>query len=311
MTTTAVVFAFDEAYSLPAFVAITSVAQRGDIGTTPLIALDCGLSRMSVSALRRLGDNLGMDLRVRDASGALSAVRDFPTSEYVSTAAWVRLHIAHLCSDFNRALYLDADTLCRASVRPLLGSDLGPHVLGAVRDVFHPTLGTPVCLPGLDLERCVARRPYLNAGVLLIDIQRWISSRLTEELVQFVKNHPHYLRFRDQDALNGVLLGDWRELDASWNMPPVMEIVNVLRFGYFGSPFLPRRDFRRAQQSARIMHYLTELKPWRARFPQGNARREFEWLWAVTRGLLGGSGMTQHRILEFESLRTSPATDAG
>lgn len=286
MNSAAIVLAFDERYAMPGMVAITSVADRGVVSGTPVIVLDCGLSPRSLGGLEVLARNLEIDMEVRDASRAMTAVRDYPVAMYVNASTWVRLHVAGLCSDFRRVLYLDADILCRRSLQPLLMADLRSHIVGAVQDVFHPTLGTPVCLPGITFSGTVRKRPYFNAGVMLIDVEAWREERLTARLADFVDRHPKSLRFWDQDALNGVLLGDWFDLGPTWNVPPISDILRALSFDYFGASRLNRRDLAHLERTASILHYITGLKPWDSRFPAGTMRDLYMEAWSVTASLI-------------------------
>jgi lipopolysaccharide biosynthesis glycosyltransferase len=222
-----------------------------------------------------LAGELQINLEVRDAGSALVAVAHYPVAYYVNASTWVRLHVTRLCSEFRRLLYLDADTVCLQSLQPLLAADLRSHIVGAVQDVFHPTLGTPICLPGVTFSGTVRKRPYFNAGVMLIDVDAWRAEDLTDRLANFVKRHPTSLRFWDQDALNGVLLGDWLDLGATWNVPPISDILMSLSFDYFGASRLGRRDFAHLERTAAIVHYVTDLKPWDDRFPAGVMRDHY------------------------------------
>jgi lipopolysaccharide biosynthesis glycosyltransferase len=299
MTSAAIVLAFDERYAMPGMVAITSIAHKGAVGGTPVIVLDCGLSSGSLASLEVLAANLQMDIEVRDASRAMAAVRGYPVASYVNASTWVRLHVAGLCSEFQRVLYLDADTLCRRSLQPVLTADLRSHIVGAVQDVFHPTLGTPVCLPGITFSGTVRKRPYFNAGVMLIDVEAWSEESLTARLADFVERHPRSLRFWDQDALNGVLLGDWLDLGPTWNVPPISDILGAFSFDYFGASRLHRRDFAHLERTAAIVHYITGLKPWHSRFPAGAMRDLYREAWSVTAGMT----MTPRVVVERRDLR--------
>ncbi len=60
--------------------------------------------------------------------------RDIALFDHVTPAALLRLDLGELLPDLDRVLYLDADILALADIRPLLATDLGGAAAGAVQD---------------------------------------------------------------------------------------------------------------------------------------------------------------------------------
>jgi lipopolysaccharide biosynthesis glycosyltransferase len=102
-----------------------------------------------------------------------------------------------------RVLYLDADTLVRADIRPLWEMSLQGKPLAAAPDVGYP-LGT----------HASDKAPYFNAGALLLDLA--LIRRETAALASSACSLRDS-RFRDQDALNMHFQGRWRALPLMWN----------------------------------------------------------------------------------------------
>ena len=65
-------------------------------------------------------------------------------------------------------------------------TDLDGKVLGAVEDTLSPRLERRD--PELDKVPRVAR--YFNAGVLLIDLERWRKEYVTERALHYLEMHP-------------------------------------------------------------------------------------------------------------------------
>jgi lipopolysaccharide biosynthesis glycosyltransferase len=111
-----------------------------------------------------------------------------------------------------RILYLDSDMLVLGDLRPLFALPLDGCVIGAVRDPAKP--------------HNIAKRnraignaedaPYLNSGTLLIDIKKWKQDNVGTRCFEYLKS-PGRKEFPDQDALNVVLAGKWKQIDRRWN----------------------------------------------------------------------------------------------
>jgi len=67
---------------------------------------------------------------------------------------------------------------------------------------------------------CGPRRRYFNAGVMLIDIGRWRTEHVGSKAFEFTRRHLPILQQYDQDSLNAVLAGRWKELDPRWQVQP-------------------------------------------------------------------------------------------
>lgn len=102
-----------------------------------------------------------------------------------------------------RALYLDSDVLVRGDLRPLWETDLQGKMVGAVTDVGYP-LG----------HENMARQPYFNAGVLLMDLAK---IRGSIDGAKGLASKMREAKFRDQDFLNTQFANEWIPLPLQWN----------------------------------------------------------------------------------------------
>lgn len=49
--------------------------------------------------------------------------------------------------------------------------------------------------------------PYINAGVLLIDLKKWRAEQTGRRILEYYREHDGNLFANDQDAINGCLKG--------------------------------------------------------------------------------------------------------
>jgi lipopolysaccharide biosynthesis glycosyltransferase len=113
--------------------------------------------------------------------------------------------------DVDRLVYLDADTLVTDSLAELAGVGLGDHPLGAVVNVIEPRMRWHLERLGLDA------RPYLNSGVLVLDLDRLRHEGSADRLLSCVRERGEALMWVDQDALNLVHGDEWLAVHPRWN----------------------------------------------------------------------------------------------
>jgi lipopolysaccharide biosynthesis glycosyltransferase len=170
------------------------------------------------------------------------------TDHRFSVAAYLRLLVPSLLArDYRRILYMDGDMLLqRGDLSALLEADIGPHPLGAVRDVCQ--LRNPNRLPKDMAALGPERFRYLNSGLLLIDVPRYIKAEIGPRAMAMATDHAAQMKYHDQTALNAVLKGGWAELPLVWNFQFCQKTL------YFAVHFNPA-----------ILHFITSEKPWSGR----------------------------------------------
>jgi lipopolysaccharide biosynthesis glycosyltransferase len=198
----------------------------------------------------------------------------------ISPGMYIRLLMAAAVSrQAERLLYLDVDVLCMGSLTELWETNLGGMPLGAVRDGGSPTVGSKDGLPGAP-DFIKPDDPYFNSGVLLIDVQEWLHSQITEKSFQYILGIRDELRYPDQDALNVAAHRRWFALDGKWNY-----MVN-----YDG-------DRRHAREDTGIVHFAGRQKPWHEDYPLTGLRSQYISLIETTAGTLGTNRLDQKELI--------------
>ncbi len=167
------------------------------------------------------------------------------TDDRFSAAAYLRLLVPPLLAeDYRRLLYMDGDMLLlRGDLSALLEADIGPHPLGAVRDDCQ--LRKPDRLPKDMAALGLEHFRYLNSGLLLIDVARYVEGEIGPRAMALATQNAAQMKYHDQTALNGVLRGGWAELPLVWNFQFCQKTL------YFAVHFNPA-----------ILHFITSEKPW-------------------------------------------------
>jgi lipopolysaccharide biosynthesis glycosyltransferase len=143
--------------------------------------------------------------------------------------------------DSQRVVYVDSDCLAVGDLGSLMEVDLCGRPCAAVQDPVVPSLGSDYPWPPPD--QFSPESPYLNSGLLVIDIDQWRKERVSEQTFQVLKRDGTRCTYWDQTALNRVLQGRWQALSSAWNYPS------------------KKFDFRSARET-HLLHYLSIEKPW-------------------------------------------------
>lgn len=166
-----------------------------------------------------------------------------------SLEAYLPLCLANSLPDLDRVLFLDADMLCLDDLRTVWNAELGGRVAGAVPDQAIPTFASA---RGVKVWKKLGLDPgqsYFNAGLMLLDLNRWRELDVTAAALDHLRSHP--VDFLHQEALNVVLRNDWQPLELRWNV-----IASLYQRRY--SPAALRGLARPG-----LVHYAGRFKPWR------------------------------------------------
>lgn len=233
----AIVFACDEGYAPYALMAAARIAELHPNRDFDI----CLCSDGELSAPASLA-HLGVRLCRVSTGGIFSGLRLDPGRTEV---VYLRLALpAALAADYGRLLYYDSDIFVQSGdFAALLGVDLGGRVLGAVRD--NTQWRTPGRRPEQFRRLGIPTAPYFNAGMLLIDVERWNATDLMGRCIDFGRRHRDQMIRHDQNLLNGTLQGDWAELSPAWN------------WQYTRSTMLFE-----AMEDAHVVHFINPKKPW-------------------------------------------------
>ena len=132
----------------------------------------------------------------------------------------------YLLSGESRAIYMDADMVVTEDLSPLWATQLDTPV-GAVLDAHIVWMASPSMWRPWKEEGLEPLTPYLNTGLMLMDLDRWRSEKLTERTLKYLEKYQ--LPCVDQDALNLALRGKFDQLHPRYNSMPYHHL-KMLRY---------------------------------------------------------------------------------
>lgn len=144
----------------------------------------------------------------------------------------------------DRVIYIDADTLVVGDYSPLFSLDISACIVAACNDTQRARHNQCSKL-GLRSGN------YFNSGFMLINIPRWLTTNVTDRIIDLLTEHGHKYGFPDQDALNIVLEKDVLILPDRYNF--IYDIIAHKVWHHFQAP-----------SDTVMIHFTGKCKPWHA-----------------------------------------------
>ncbi len=125
---------------------------------------------------------------------------------FISVTMYARYFIPELIPDADKALYLDTDILVRHDISPLWEMDVSDYLIAAALDPFIAKYYEGYGVP--------KGTPMFNSGVLLMNLKKWRETGFGKKVLDYTLKE----KCIDQTALNHILAGNWKQLDAKYNV---------------------------------------------------------------------------------------------
>lgn len=160
--------------------------------------------------------------------------------DYYTCTTYFRIFIAKMFPQYDKALYLDCDTVILGDISALYNYDLGNNLLAGAPcegvNSFEIYKRYVREVDGLDPDY------FFNAGVILMNLKLFREENFYEQFAELLQKYK-FTVIQDEDYLNVLCQDRVLRLPRAWNKTPVAQDV------------LPREDLR-------IVHYLMTWKPW-------------------------------------------------
>jgi lipopolysaccharide biosynthesis glycosyltransferase len=182
-----------------------------------------------------------------------------PTWGRMPATTYQKLTLAEwLPAETRRAIWLDCDLLVLGDLERLWRAEMGAHPVLATQDTLVPRVSSRLGVAAYRELGLPAAAEYFNAGVMLVDLERWRQERISERALDYLERHRDRVIFWDQEALNVALAGLWGKLDSRWNRnPTLLRLFGGGRLCHPGGP-----DVAGSEDEIWIAHFTGRLKPW-------------------------------------------------
>ena len=185
--------------------------------------------------------NENFTISFEDVTDYLHSIADkLPIRDYYSKTTYYRLFIAEMFPEYDKAIYIDSDTVVQGDISELYLHELGDAYVGAC----HEQAMVQVDEYGTYVERVmgISRHNFFNAGLLLINCHQFRMRFVLDKFIQLLHEY-NFVVTQDEDYLNLICKDHVLWLDQRWNT----EI-----FGEIAYPI----------EEAKVLHYIMVNKPW-------------------------------------------------
>jgi lipopolysaccharide biosynthesis glycosyltransferase len=150
-----------------------------------------------------------------------------------TSASMYRYFMGGACAEFDKAIYIDIDCVIARDIQPLLDFELINAPIAALHEMHLEHLNNPAFKDSA----------YFNAGVLVVDLNRWREQETTKKLLETSKTFTNWTGSADQDILNVVFRNNWTPLNINFNY-----LVNIYPGLKIFDPI--------------VVHFAGKSKPW-------------------------------------------------
>lgn len=177
-----------------------------------------------------------------------------------SLSTFARLYMAELLPESaKRVLYLDCDLLVMDDISELAHMDMQGMLCAGVRDCISAAR--------LRYDGLSAKNVYINAGVMLIDLELWRRERISAVFEKYSDSYGGNVQYADQGIVNGALKGRILALEPKYNCYTAMYDFSYSELMTFRKPpvYYSYEEIEKAKNEPCIVHFTTSflsLRPW-------------------------------------------------
>jgi UDP-glucose:(glucosyl)LPS alpha-1,3-glucosyltransferase len=215
-----VCYVFDHGAVRGAGVSICSVCENNKNDKFIFHALCTDLTDDDIKKLELITDKYDTTIILYFIDKSAEIIKQLDLGNF-HVATWYRIFIPYIL-ECKKVLYIDADILNLSSLTELFRIDMENHFIAAAPDTEKTNRNRNNML---NLKSHI----YFNAGVLLINVNRWIDNDCSDKILDIVKKYGQKLVLPDQDALNILfsLSGDTYYLDKKYNRVELWKEQNI------------------------------------------------------------------------------------
>lgn len=248
-----IALAADNNYAMPMAVTITSILTNANKDTFYdfYLLIPSDFSVENKEKLKKLQNKYFCKINYIDMQ---SYFADAPNKlAHATNQSYYRLMLASIVPQYKKMLYLDVDIIVNTDLSELYDVNLEGNYYGGVR---HPTYYLGNWGGHCKLLDIPDLHSYINAGVLLINLEKIREDNLEPILINAVKNNYPAI---DQDVINSICYGKIKHVPFKYNV--LIKTVEYIKDNKI-TEIYKYNEFLDAFKNPAIIHFANPTKPW-------------------------------------------------
>ena len=233
-------FAIDDAYTPFLAVALQSLIDNASKEYNYCIkVLHTNVKEEHMKQIKKY-ENEYVNIEFVDLNYYLEKVKDkLYTRDYYTNTTYFRLFIPELYPEYDKAVYIDSDTVTLADIADLYNTDMGDNLIAGIPD------GAVQAIPVFQeyVEKVVGvidYNNYFNAGIIVMNLKALREYKFQEKFL-YMLGKIKFEVAQDQDYMNRLCKGRVKLLGFEWNRMPAMG---------------------KREGTINLVHYNLGCKPW-------------------------------------------------
>ena len=160
--------------------------------------------------------------------------------DYFSLSIFFRIFIPDCFKEYDKALYIDSDTIILDDISKLYNTDLEGNYIGGCVDTscFGIKDITNYFTNGVGVDY----REYINSGVILFDMKTLREKKFADKFLYLFNKYNFGNVDPDQSYINAILKGHIKYLDGKWDTMPteggkIIDNAGIVHFNLFKKPW--------------------------------------------------------------------------
>lgn len=261
-----ILLTLDSNYIYPLCVLLNSISLSNPDGDFDFYVAYSSLTEEDFARMEKaLG---GVSFRIHRVPVSDEIFSGAPVLDRISKATYYRLLVGDILPEsVHKILYLDPDIVIKKDLSEFYNIDLTDYVLAGGGHLFG--LVEKVNLMRLGMKKT---SHYINAGVLLINLDNWRKAVTLEQILGFISDNFRKLLLADQDVIN-VLFED-----SSLRIDERLYNLDEKTFKAYSkkSAGKNRIDLDWVRKNTTVIHFNGKHKPWLEKNYGGKLGEYFE-----------------------------------
>lgn len=212
-------FAADDNYLPYLAVALRSVKENASENYKyKIYILHSGVSEVYAEKITAM-QNENFSIEFTDVSEKLTEISSrLHMRDYYTGTTYYRIFIADMFPEYDKALYLDSDTVILGDISELFNHDVGENLIGAITD--ETVLSVPIFKSYVKDVLGIKPKNYFNAGIILMNLKKFREENFYEKFADLLQKYKFTVA-QDQDYLNVLCAGKVTYISPEWNKMPI------------------------------------------------------------------------------------------